>query len=334
MSDLISIIIPIYNGEKTINRCISSIKEQSYKNWEAILINDGSTDQTENIIRELADEDSRIVYKSQKNSGVSHARNVGITVAKGKYLAFIDCDDTFDHDFLMKMYNRISDTSADLVICGYHRNDEEHRKVMDTIKLPDATLSVQQWMEGFWQYFSNQVVQSLWNKMYRADIIRGNNVHFNECMKIGEDLNFNLDYIRCITEISLSSYVGYNYNCYSNQTMSKGYEKRFHDGLTYFTNIKEILTQYNCYESSTFFDYFSQEVIFAISNIVRSEVTFTMKLHYLNEIFENEYTKEISKQKTEYQGLHKLVAKKQKYLLFIIFYLSKVKRRLFHIKLK
>jgi len=108
--ELISIIVPIYNTSAYLNRCISSIVQQTYHNLEILLINDGSTDQSESICLEWARKDNRILYISQTNKGVCSARNLGLSRAKGDYIGFIDSDDYIAHNMYESLYNLMKKT--------------------------------------------------------------------------------------------------------------------------------------------------------------------------------------------------------------------------------
>ena len=119
--ELISIIVPIYNTSAYLNRCISSIVQQTYHNLEILLINDGSTDQSESICLEWARKDNRILYISQTNKGVCSARNLGLSRAKGDYIGFIDSDDYIAHNMYESLYNLMKKNNCDLAICGRTR---------------------------------------------------------------------------------------------------------------------------------------------------------------------------------------------------------------------
>ena len=110
----VSVIIPIYNVEKYLEDCINSILEQTFQNYEAILVDDGSTDKCGEICDEYAKKDSRIKVVHTENQGLSEARNTGILLAKGKYLAFVDSDDFVRNDFLQKLYEAIEKSEADI----------------------------------------------------------------------------------------------------------------------------------------------------------------------------------------------------------------------------
>lgn len=123
MEKIISIIIPAYNAESYIQKCIKSITCQTYKNLEIIIIDDGSTDTTFDICKSLADKDNRIILVSQPNLGVSSARNKGIELAKGDYIGFVDADDWIEEDMYEILYNSLIKENADISICGYVYED-------------------------------------------------------------------------------------------------------------------------------------------------------------------------------------------------------------------
>lgn len=128
MNETVSIIVPIYNAEKYLIRCLESIITQTYTNIEVILINDGSNDKSLNIIKEYANRDSRIVIIDKKNEGVSVARNVGILNAKGKYICFVDADDYIDKNMIKKMKFSIDKENVDLVRVNYYKIASDGRK--------------------------------------------------------------------------------------------------------------------------------------------------------------------------------------------------------------
>lgn len=121
MNDLISVIVPVYNTEKYLRKCIESILTQSYKNIELLLINDGSTDSSSEICREYLDKDKRCYYFEKENGGLSSARNYGIERAKGEYITFLDSDDFFMEQAIEKLYATALLGNSDLVIGGFCR---------------------------------------------------------------------------------------------------------------------------------------------------------------------------------------------------------------------
>ena len=124
----ISIVVPIYNVEKYVKKCIESLIKQTYKNIEIILVDDGSTDSSAEIIDEYANKDSRIIAIHQKNKGVSSARNTGLKAARGEYIGFVDPDDYVDCQMYEVMVNKLQASLADLVVCGYSKIWESSKK--------------------------------------------------------------------------------------------------------------------------------------------------------------------------------------------------------------
>lgn len=123
-SGLVSVVVPVYNVEKYLKKCVESIVNQSYKNIEVIIINDGSTDSSPKICQELERKYSNIKVINQKNKGLSSARNKGIEVAKGDYITFLDSDDYYDLDTIESFYNSAIEADADMVCCGtYYENE-------------------------------------------------------------------------------------------------------------------------------------------------------------------------------------------------------------------
>ena len=114
----VSIIIPVYNVEKYLKKCLDSVVNQTLKDIEIIVVNDGSPDNSQKIIDEYAKKYSQIASYTKENGGLSDARNYGIKKSKGKYLAFIDSDDFIDHDMIKKMYNKAVKENLDIVVCN------------------------------------------------------------------------------------------------------------------------------------------------------------------------------------------------------------------------
>ena len=125
---LVTVVVPIYNVERYLEKCLTSIILQTYKNLEVILVNDGSTDNSLNICKEFEKEDSRIRIISQENKGLSVARNVGIENAKGEYIAFVDSDDFISCKFIENLYNESIRNNSDIVCCDFYYVNELEKK--------------------------------------------------------------------------------------------------------------------------------------------------------------------------------------------------------------
>lgn len=182
----ISIIVPIYNASKYISKCIDSLINQSKKELEFILINDGSTDSTEEVIKGY--NDKRIKYFKNKNQGIGKTRNFGIDKAIGKYIMFVDSDDYLDKDACFELYNEIENKSADLVVCDFYTDTNGK---LEEVIIPDFKMSSLKDNKNLLL----DINLAPWNKIYRTKIIKDNNIRFVENLKY-EDAPFVVDVIR------------------------------------------------------------------------------------------------------------------------------------------
>lgn len=169
MIDLISVIVPIYNVEKYLNECIESVINQTYRNLEIILVDDGSPDKSGNICEEYKSKDSRIKVLHKQNGGLSDARNHGLNIASGKFITFIDSDDFVDERYIEELYIALKNGNADMSICNYVRfsNKEEIIK-----NINNSVLNVFDSRECFLKYFDENYQSSIvvaWGKLYKKE---------------------------------------------------------------------------------------------------------------------------------------------------------------------
>lgn len=163
--DKISVVVPVYKVEKTLRKCVDSILKQTYKNIEVILVNDGSPDQCGAICDEYLKKDDRVKVIHKSNGGLSDARNVGIKIATGKYIGFVDSDDYITEDMYESLYNNIQLYNADIAICGVY--NMSLNLIEDTIK-EEILFSKREALE---ELFKNQRIQSFaWNKLYKIEL--------------------------------------------------------------------------------------------------------------------------------------------------------------------
>lgn len=215
MSEQISIVIPVYNVEKYLDNCIKSLQEQVCPMWQAILVDDGSTDNSGIICDEWAEKDKRIVVLHQKNKGVSAARNSGIAAAQGEYLTFVDADDRIHPRYLQVLKESMGD--CDLSVCGV--NDGNEGKEV----LPQEVCEVKLLRRTPSRYAKLPYINYVYNKMYRTDIIKQNKLQFPEGMHRGEDALFVLAYLCCCQKISVVSENLYDYLQHDGSAMHKFY---------------------------------------------------------------------------------------------------------------
>lgn len=202
----VSVIVPVYNVEKYLGRCIESLINQTFTNIEIILVNDGSTDRSLEIIEKYKEKDKRIKLINNKNMGVSYSRNIGIKKSIGKYIMFIDSDDWIDKDTIDIMYNKIIENDYDLVMCSYVReflNQSKYKNIMpeEEVKYTKYTInnSLLRKLIGpiETELASPENLDSLgtvWGKLYKTEVIKKNNIKFIDLEEIGsaEDVLFNI----------------------------------------------------------------------------------------------------------------------------------------------
>lgn len=191
MNDLISIIIPAYNSENTIVKCVSSVQNQTHKNLEIIVVNDGSTDRTADLVNSLKTEDNRIKLIDIPNGGVSHARNVGIDNAQGDYLTFVDSDDYIDKEMYAVLLSIIKAENAKIAHCSYKNVDEKGNLI--SIVGDKGKTVIQNHDEALECLITGRLfIGGLCNKLYESILF--NDVRLNESIKFNEDIlaNFQL----------------------------------------------------------------------------------------------------------------------------------------------
>ncbi|TDL61521.1 glycosyltransferase [Rhodococcus qingshengii] len=190
----ISVIIPVYNVEKYLTRCIESVINQSYKDIEIVLINDGSPDSSGDICDYYASNDSRIRVIHKKNEGVSQARNSGLEVINGEYIFFLDSDDYIEEDAISKFSKRAKETAADIIIGNYKIINENNEITVcdpfDTLKFANGTINKS--TDKFKYFFGKSFGRNVWNKLYNTKLVKDLNILFEREINYGEDFLFNL----------------------------------------------------------------------------------------------------------------------------------------------
>lgn len=213
---LISVIVPIYNGEEKIETCVNTIINQTYKYIEIILINDGSTDKSLNVCNKMKKKDKRIKVISKKNGGVSSARNKGIEKAKGEFIQFVDVDDYLELDACETLINNIGD--FDFLITGYKINSEKGEVYNKCINKEFDKISDIE--NDFYYLYKKPFLNSPWNKLYRKSLIK---CYFDNNISLGEDLKFNLEYFNNSKNVKIIDDCIYNYTIDDKETLSKVY---------------------------------------------------------------------------------------------------------------
>ncbi|MBO1686304.1 glycosyltransferase family 2 protein [Clostridium butyricum] len=177
---MISVIVPAYNVEKYIEECLLSLVNQTYKDIEIIIINDGSTDKTKEIIIEYQEKYKNITGYNQKNNGVSVARNLGLKIAKGEYVIFVDPDDYLDSTMIEKMHDKLKMTDSDLVICGHNvfYDENPNEFMVNLINVDEDTVYTN--VEVLDMMLNLKVKGYVWDKLFRRKMLIENKFNFEK----------------------------------------------------------------------------------------------------------------------------------------------------------
>jgi len=244
----ISIIIPVYNAEIYLNECIDSVLKQTFRNFEIILVDDGSTDSSGLICKEYEKKDSRIIYIHKENIGVSNSRNVGINNSSGNWILFIDADDLLGtSDFLEKMYYFALNNTSKMPIHEYvielRKNEEITKKsyVGDNINKNYilASIITSKNYDGNFLYYAPTV----WGKLFYRKIIVDNHIFFREDIKIYEDGLFMLDYVKYIDNVEIIRDTKYVYRIHDESAMHKFHYNALNEKIAirnYYLNLIDL----------------------------------------------------------------------------------------------
>ena len=252
--DLVSVIIPVYNVERYLDRCVDSIRKQTYRNLEIILVDDGSPDRCPELCEQIKMQDSRVKVVHKENGGLGFARNSGLEVVTGAYVTFIDSDDWISEDHIENLYREAKRSSADVVIgshtianadgsmqtrlaglkTGVYAGDEITTKIL--LPLIGADVSNPQDIE---------LTSSSCMNLYRVSIIKENRLLFHsEKVAVAEDLSFNIDFIAHAERIAVLNETGYYY-FQNNASITRRYDpKRFDRTICFYHVLRDQITQY------------------------------------------------------------------------------------------
>lgn len=203
----ISVVVPVYNCEKTLIKCLSSVLNQTFEDFELIVVNDGSPDNSDSICLEFAQKDKRIKYIRRENGGLASVRNLGVNEAKGEYLCFVDSDDYIDKDALFFMYRAATEKHSDIVLCGYFiENGKSVKKNnFESADITDGNLN-----PYMVELKSKNLIDPAWNKLYKVSFLKETGVKF-PVGEYYEDTYFNLRLLGFKPKISICSECFYHY---------------------------------------------------------------------------------------------------------------------------
>ena len=236
---LITVIVPVYNGESTISSCIDSITSQSYSNIEVIIVDDGSTDGTAALIDGVQAADARVKAIHIANGGVSAARNLALSQARGEYVLFVDADDSLVEEAIADLWQGAQESGASLVIGGFDRYDPAPLNSPDSVVFPTSRLLKMPAIVAYvCKYLDrpnkNPLFVFSWGRLIKTSVIKEHNLRFNEDLRTMEDVQFNL---RLLQHIDCLYYVAkrlYRYRIYTSASSQTILALMHHGGLTGF----------------------------------------------------------------------------------------------------
>lgn len=197
MRELVSIVIPVYQSEATVERCVTSLVEGTYEELQIVLIEDHSKDSSWEICRMLEEQYSQVqCVRNEQNRGVSYTRNQGLKAATGKYLMFVDSDDWVEPDFVQTMVEIYEKYPGTIPVCGYFNHDEIKSGRTDIYCWARQTEKKDYFIHDvIVELYEKNLLQIIWNKCFVTEIVKKNNLEFEEGLNVGEDFRFLLQYI-------------------------------------------------------------------------------------------------------------------------------------------
>lgn len=232
----ISVIVPVFNVEAYLPQCLDALLGQTYRHAEFLLIDDGSTDCSAPICDDYARRDERVRVLHQKNGGAAHARNVGMNLASGAYIAFVDSDDVPHPDYLEKLLQQMEDNGADISVCAYQKLFVSRREVQKNLRT--GVLSAEEYLGDFIRDWNCGL---LWNKLFRRDVLRS--VRFEEGHVIDDEF-FTYKAVLNAKKVVLRDETLYDYRQRNSGVMSRGKKARIlMDRMEYYPERFELVTK-------------------------------------------------------------------------------------------
>ena len=291
----ISVIIPVYNVEKYLERCLDSVINQTFEEIEIICVNDGSTDNSRKILEEYKNKDSRVVIIDKENGGLSSARNAGMKVATGKFISFIDSDDWVNLSFLEKLYKNITTLNTDISICGVHQYDELSQEINDnlpyfTLECFDNSFNNKVFSYEDTKNFMMEVPVMAWNKLYRKSFLDECNAQFPEGL-IWEDGPFFFSIYFKTQKVSVIRDLLYYYRINRKGSIVQKGGKPFMDIIDVVELMYNSIKDLPCFDEIKYEFYFrkAEDIVFRydlISSKYKNE--FSKRLKEKKFLFDNE----------------------------------------------
>ena len=295
---LISVIIPAFNCEKSIKRTVDSIISSGLADYEIVIINDGSTDNTFLVCNSLCSQYSFIKYSEQKNSGVSAARNKGISIATGEYILFFDADDTAEENVFSECIDTIKKEKPDILVYGmsfdYYKNGKLYRRDK-LVPEQSGILNKTQIKAEFESLYNTNALSSSCNKIYKRTLISDNNILFNTNYFLMEDFLFSLECLKVCENIYCLPKALYCYKQSENENNSFNRLKRIDDLCEYVFPFKKVINELDAGEKGDtvfknfFFMLLSQKMYYASAKDIKKLLEYLNSNKLFNETPKNKF---------------------------------------------
>lgn len=295
-----SVISPVYNTAAYLDKFIQSVMDQTFPDWELILVDDGSSDNSLEICRSAAAKDSRVVALTQKNQGSGFARNKGIEAATGEYLLFFDSDDWVDEKAL-EVLSELLKTKTDLLIFGAHEvsvdADGEAHVTMGRIPKPVTLRTEQECRAAFGELIFNSILNPPWNKVYSRALVEQHHIRFADTRR-AQDAFFNMDYFCHVQELRAVDNVLYYYREIVQANVWKKYPKEMYQiDIRYNERVRELLIRFGSYDGDnrTKADAWFLNSVARAASLYRNprwKLSSREKYDYVHEIISHPYNRE------------------------------------------
>lgn len=322
--NILSIIVPIYNVEDYLEECIQSILKQTFQRFEIILVNDGSSDSSGVICDEYKKKDNRIKVIHKENGGVSSARNIGLENAMGKYVAFVDPDDTIDFRMYEIMINKAINDDVDIVVCkikiiNNKLKIDKESKVWRVVNCKIVKEDIEKNLIPDILTNGQYSMTSSVNKIYKIDLLKKTNIKFDEEMSHGEDARFNLLLIQEANSIEFIDKALYNYYIRDRVSLTRTFNENLYDEIVENKNFGlKLCKKYNINNTKGYHDEYINNSINFIQDLIRSNLANSKKRKLVLRIInEKDFIEELGNYNppSYYYKILKLVFKIKCYLL-------------------
>ena len=320
-----SVIIPVYNVEKYIDRCLKSIISQNYDDLEIIVIDNGSTDSSGSICDTYASEYSNISAYHIENHGVGSARNFGLAKAQGEFICFVDADDYLVGNLFSDVENQL-DSGLDLLVFSYYNSLEKN--LSETTRsakiLPiEGKKDRNQFIALFTELFLSEMMYTVWNKIYRREFLEGHRIMFEQ-YELGEDVRFNLNVFECVHTISFSQTCYYVYvSGRTGSAMGQYNPYRMSYQLEELGKVDQLMISWNSHDEQ-FIDQIKARILMSnIQNISKQKMSLSKKRHYVEVLCRNQEMIALLKKATS--PLHPLVRRLLHFRMYLtVIFLKKL----------